>query len=351
MKKLFIAIAAVALVASASCTKVTPEAKQSDKIAFSVANFTPATKANVSLKAETTTFKSKAFLHAEGVTDVQNFFGANGETITANNTTNPSEWLPSHDYFWPKSANSYINFVSWYDKNGTPSTSTETSLVWSARTIATDDNIMWADEAWRFNKNNNPGTYKMDAVTEGVPTLFHHALAKLCIKAKAEPVADGNTTWTVTLEGIKITNTYNAGTLTLTNSDPSTAATTKEYTTTGWATSGTAAGISMANTSALTATLADVLAEQSVLPQTLGDTAKLEFTLHIITKYSGTQYSEEKIPVSVALNTLGSTPITAWAMNTKYTYNITVNPKTTVVKFDPAVVDWVTDTNAPTVAL
>lgn len=363
MKKFFIAIAALALVASAACTKTNPEETKSEKISFQVANYMPQTKANVSLVGETTTFRSKAYLHAVGFEneDPQNFFGADGETITANDNTTPSAWLPSHDYYWPKSSNSYINFVSWYDKNGTPTTANETSLVWSGRTIATDDNIMWADEAWRFNKNQvkpDENGYWMDAVTEGVPTLFHHALAKLCIKAKATKVQGGTaeankTTWDVTLEGIKITNTSKVGTLTLTNEDPNTASTAVAYKGTGtdnapaWV-PGAATDVDMANTNVLTTELVNVLAEQSVLPQTLTDNAKLTFTLHIITKYNGTQYSEEKIPVEVVLNTLGTTPITAWEMNTKYTYNIIVNPETTVVKFDPAVVDWVEDTNAPT---
>ena len=359
MKKYFAILAVAALTLSAACTKienVTPD----QKISFKAANYSAQTRAGeVSLVGETTTFKSKAFLHAEGVNNVQNFFGESGETITANDNTNPSAWLPSHDYYWPKSAQSYINFVSWYDKNGAPTTSSETSLEWSNRTIATDDNIMWADEAWRFNKNiASVDPFGQNRVSEGVPTLFHHALAKLCIKAKAEKVQGGTdeankTTWDVTLEGIRITNTSNVGTLTLTNEDPGAASTPVAYKGTGaenapaWV-PGAATDVTMANTNVLTTDLVNVLAEQSVLPQALGDNAKLEFTLHIITKYNGTQYSEEKISKSVALNTLGTTPITAWAMNTKYTYNIIVNPETTVVKFDPAVIDWVEDTNAPT---
>ena len=350
MKKYFVVLAVAALAASAACTKVetiTPD----QKISFNVANYAAQTKANVSILSETTTFKSKAYLHAVGVTTTQNFFGANGETITYNGT---DAWLPSHDYYWPKSKQSYINFVSWY--GGTPAVE-ETSIVWD-ETIATDSNIMWADEAWHYNQNAE--TYKFDNVKEGVPTLFHHALAKLAIKAKAEKVQGGTaeenkTTWDITLEDIKITNTFNAGKLTLNNTEPSgTTAATQAYTTTGWDTTGkTAAEISMANTSVLTTELVNVLAEQSVLPQTLTNDAKLSFTLHIITKYNGTQYSEEKIPVEVALNTLkgaaeGATAITAWEMNTKYTYNIIVDPETTVVKFDPAVVEWVIESNEPT---
>lgn len=378
MKKYFIILAAAALALSA-CSKVeVTDSTPDQKITFQTANYVPGTKADsyVSLLGDTKFFKSKAFLHAEGMTTVQNFFGDAGETITANDDENPSAWVPSHDYFWPKSKNSYINFVSWFDKNGAPTTSTETSLAWTDRTIAVDDNIMWADEAWRYNQNttslaNNTaaglnGAFGQDAVTEGVPTLFHHALAKLAIKAKADPVekTDANnkkTTWTVTLEGIKITNTFKKGTLSLTNSDLNSTGI-KAYSGTGtdnvpaWATSGTAEDITMSNTSALTAELAVVLAEQSVLPQTLADAAELSFTLHIITKYDGTQYSEEKIPVKVPLNSLkgsaqGAAAITAWQMNHKYTYNIIVNPETTTVKFDPAVIDWVVESDAPTYSI
>lgn len=368
MKKYFIILAVAALAASAACTKVEViDNTPGQKISFAVANYVPQTRANVSLIGETTSFSSKAFLHAVGVDGVQNFFGENGETITANNAPNPSEWLPSHDYYWPKSKDSYINFVSWYDNGAADAAKavvTETSITWTNRTIGTADNIMWADEAWHFNANvekNAEGDngYWFNSVTEGVPTLFHHALAKLCVKAKAVKVQGGTnaanlTTWDVTLESINITNTYNAGTLALSNTEPSgTTPATQSYTGAAWTPTGTASGISMGNSQTLTTELVDVLEEQSVLPQTLGENAKLSFTLHIITKYNGTKYSEEKIPVEVALNTLKGTAddaaaITEWAMNTKYTYNIIVDPETSIVKFDPAVVDWVVVEYAPT---
>ncbi|MBO5634361.1 MAG: fimbrillin family protein [Bacteroidales bacterium] len=356
MKKYFVFLGIAALtLAACSKTEIDETAIPDQKIEFNAANYVPQTRAGeVSLLGDTKFFSSKAYLHAEGVTAVQDYFG-DKETITANDNTNPSAWLPSHDYYWPKSKNSYINFVSWFDKKGAPTTISETSLAWAGRTIATDDNIMWADEAWRFN-NNDGAIYKKDAVSAGVPTLFHHALAKLTIKAKCDPVekddsqvAGKKTTWEVTLEDIKITGTFNEGTLTLTNSDSNEAAKTKPYETTGWVlpTTGTAPGITMNNTSVLTKDLVDVLAEQSVLPQTL-DNAKLEFKLHIIAKYDSKKVSEEKIDMSVKLNTLGTTAITKWEMNTKYVYNIIINPETDVVKFDPAVIPWVEDANAPT---
>ena len=363
MKKYFVFLGIAALtLAACSKTEIDETAIPDQKIEFNAANYVPQTRAagdTVSILSETNTFKTKAYLHAEGMPTVQDYFGANGETITYHagaSEADESVWVPSHDYYWPKSKKSYINFVSWYDGNAnrTPAV-TETTIKWENAIIGTKDNIMWADEAWHYNSNAQ--TYKFDGVREGVPTLFHHALAKLTIKAKCDPVEKNDsqvsgtkTTWDVTLTDIKITGTYNQGSLTLTNEEPTgTSPAQQAYTTNGWVlpTTGTAPGITMDSTNVLTTSLVDVLAEQSVLPQTL-DNAILEFTLHIITKYNGKQYSEEKIHKSVKLNTLGTPAIAKWEMNTKYVYNIIINPETDVVKFDPAVIPWVVDANAPT---
>ena len=91
MKKYFI-IAVAALVASAACTKVeTFDNTPGKKISFQVGNYAAQTKASVSFKDESESFKTRAFLHAEGVdlnadysvngTSYQEFFGASGETI------------------------------------------------------------------------------------------------------------------------------------------------------------------------------------------------------------------------------------------------------------------------------
>ena len=179
-------IFAVAALA-AGCAKVEVIDAPEREISFTVGNYAPATKAVA--VTEFTSFKSKGYLYAEGVATVQDFFGANGETISVDDPINPTEWTPSHPYYWPKSANSYINFVSWYDKNGAPTTATETSLVWEIdgtnRTLASDDNILVADKAW-FQKDNtfNGEQYTDDAITSGVPTLFKHLLAQVSVKAK-----------------------------------------------------------------------------------------------------------------------------------------------------------------------
>ena len=353
--RVFLGIAFLAAVSA--CSKVEPFIPDTP-ISFTVASYTPQTRAGESLFLTESggQFYSKAFLHANGVTETQNFFG-NYETISYNGT---NEWAPSHDYYWPKLADSYVNFVSWFDKAANAATIaatvTETTIKWENRTIATDDNIMFADAAWRYNKNplsseNNTtpgpsGTFGNDGVTKGVPTLFHHALAKLCFKAAAAKVqggADNKTTWDVTLSDIKLAGVYNTGSLVLTTSDPNSTTTSAWKTGTGnpaWTVSGTAAELAMtAPSGALTTTAQDILAEQSVLPQVVTDDMVLSFKYQVITKYNGTQYSKEIIPVSVKLKAFTGA-ISSWPMNTKITYTITIDPETTVVKFDPAVEAW-----------
>ena len=231
MKKYFIAIAVAALALSA-CSKV--EINQAEgpgrKITFQTANYVPQTKAGEPsflsefAEGQTPKFYSKAYMFGEGVLEngsmkPQDFFGANGETITWN--ANAKEWAPSHDYYWPKSAKSYVNFFSWYDSSTTAGpTVGNGTMSWTNRTIGTGDNIMYADPAWHFQKNTNPATYGNDGVTEGVPTLFHHALAQVVFNAYATKVESDVATWTIKLTDITIGKIYNQGTLSLTSTEP-----------------------------------------------------------------------------------------------------------------------------------
>ena len=351
MKKYFIILAAAALAFSASCTKVSQNDTPARKVTFAAANYVPQTKAGeVSFLSEftdpsTAHFNCKGFLHAEGVSDTQNFFGADGETITWNATA--KEWAPSHDYYWPKGASSYINFVSWYDTGVGPTTATETTLEWANRTIGTGDNIMYADEAWRFKENNNPATYGLDGVKQGVPTLFHHALSQIKIQARATKVSNGTATWTINLKEIKVKDIYNQGTLTLTNTDPNTEKTPKAWTGDWVVSTGTQGNLTPANL-ALTAANQDLLANQSVLPQALSGIA-LEFKLEIVTTYSSTVSNTEiitkSIPFYAASGEAFSNTISNWEQNKKYIYTLVVEPSEKRVLFDPAVeTDWETVT-------
>ena len=349
MKKFFIAIAALALVASAACTKTNPEEKKAEKISFQVANYMPQTKAISLIEDGITSFQCKAFMYGEGVgtENMQDFFGANGEIITPDNTDDPTEWAPSHEYYWPKSAKSYINFFSWYDTGAGPAV-TNGTMKWENRVIATGDNIMYADPAWHF-QNNDHSLYNKNQVTKGVPTLFHHALAQVEFRAYATKLSntDPAVTWTVKLTDIKIGKIVNKGTLSLTATEPAaTELNTKgEWTgTPAWLASTAEADkgeLSPADYT-LTETAAAFLANQSVLPQALAG-INLTFKLDITTNYAaveggaGAASNHEIIETTVPLTSFGTEAPTAWDLNTKYIYTLKVVPSENKVLFDPAV--------------
>ena len=372
----FLGIASLA--ALAACSKVEPFIPDTP-ITFTVASYMPQTRAGESLFLTESggKFYSRAYLHAKGFEeDEQLFFGAY-ETINYNNGT--SEWAPSHEYYWPKHAESYINFFSWFDNAAsvTPPTIAETStgatLSWGSRTIGKDDNLMFADAAWHYNKNPkstennaNPGpanTYGNDGVTEGVPTLFHHALAKLSIKVKMEDpniATTDKTTWEISLSNIKLSSVHKEGKLDLSTTAKSSTGT-SSWVVSGttnapvvWVSTDTASDITMdAPTSSISTEATTILSDYSVLPQAITEDMKLSFDCQIFTYYdktnNATPYSKEKFNVSVKIADFTSftdganhpveTP-DAWKMNTKITYNISINPKTSQVKFDPAVEDW-----------
>ncbi|MBP5637166.1 MAG: hypothetical protein J6X25_06610, partial [Bacteroidales bacterium] len=277
MKKYFI-IAVLALVASAACTKVDPVDAPAQKVTFQVASRAAQTKAH-SLNSESiTAFKCKAFMKGEGVDDLQNFFGADGETISYNSTS--ETWEPSHDYYWPKSEKSYVNFFSWYDTGAGPTSVTNGAMAWTNRTIGTGDNIMYADPAWHYQENTTQAAqYTDDATLTGVPTIFHHALAQVNFKAYATKTSvSGLCSWSIVLEGVQITNVYNTGSLSLTSTEP--AATVFNnvgswQNNPAWTVSGDAANLTPANLTVTSTTSGDgadvLLAEQSVLPQSLSN--------------------------------------------------------------------------------
>lgn len=398
MKKYFI-FAVAAVVAMAACSKVeTSDTTPARKISFEVANYSTQTKAAEdpgSVLAETDNFKSKAWLHANGEATGTDFFGTSSnnfvETVTY--LTASSSWEPQLEYFWPKGAGSYINFVSWFaTNNNAPSTVSETVMNWGTSaapmTIVTNDNFLFADEAWRYT--DNAETYKYDGVSKGVPTLFHHALAKvkfnLLLKTETPST---KSIWDVEVQTVSF-KVGNNGYLALVNEDKTStgtqpwkvgtayasgaAATSASI---GWArpasptletiveTTSTAANVTKefaklqflnfqpttASSSAPYKTDAQVLlAERTVMPQAIENgvvTLGLTFTIKIYHDNDsngvkdGEAFSTELITIEDTTNlfTLVNA-VTEWKMNTKYTYNVTIDPVGRKVLFDPAVAEW-----------
>lgn len=339
-----------ALVAlAAGCSKVEVVNAPEREISFTVGSYAPATKAVA--VTEFTSFSSKGYLHAEGVDGTQDFFGVAGETITFNGT---DTWAPSHPYYWPKGANSYINFVSWYDKNGAPTTVSETAISWSNRTIAPDDNILVADVAWRYKENTSNGAqYTGDAITSGVPTLFHHVLSRVQINVRATTAVDpsnNNVTYEVSIQSAHLEGIYQTGTMSLANTEMSSTGTRAWVSANNndllWSAVGNAGNIAVVSTNTTVGPSAtSILPERSFMPQNLGNDAKLVITYTITTKSGSTVTSiESDIPATLVLNTIKNTSdieITEWAPNKKYTYNIAINPVGDPILIEPAVeADW-----------
>lgn len=358
MKKYLMMSAAVVAVLSMSCSKI-EDTSVEQEIGFAVASYVPQTKAG-ELSIRTVdgvdAFMCKAFLHSNGAAAGTPYFGPDGETITYNGS---NAWMPSHPYYWPKHPQSYINFVSWYDNNGAPGTATETAMIWENRTIAAGDNIMFADEAWRFK--GNAETYKKDGVTAGVPTLFHHALAKVKIQFKASPLVDptdSKSTFEVTLQKVTLKSVHKQGTLSLHNSDPLSTgqhAWTADVANYYWNPTDTASDTEIVTSNtALTADFNELFAQQSVLPQEVTDAMVLEIKYGITIKYNGTiMLAETDIPASIQMNTLkneSDVAIGQWLPNKIYTYSITINPITDQILIDPAIdANWATENVTATI--
>ena len=353
--KSFRHIAAILVLAAlAGCAKTEYVPVPEKEITFTVAGYVPSSTKATSLidsQDNITTFNTRAYLYAEGIADVQNFFGATGETITWNSGT--ATWSPSHPYYWPKSSQSYINFVSWYDNVSAPTTVSETALEWTGRTITGTDNILFADVAWRYNQNAS--TYLFNGVVSGVPTLFHHALARVQVNLKSTVSAnpdDATETYEVTLQNVTLSGVYNRGTMKLVNTDLGSTGTrawrSNVAPTLLWSTaSGSNADplVAVNSNTTIGTSYSAVLAQRSFIPQNLGDDVVLTITYSVTTRSNGTvTIVESDIPATIQLNTIKNSSdleITQWLPNRIYTYNVAINPIGQDILLNPVVEsDW-----------
>lgn len=373
MKKYFI-IAIAALAAGTACSKVETVEAPDQAIAFQVVDYSTATRAENSLRTEGyDSFKTWAWIHADGAAQGSPFM----KGVTVAYSTANKEWAPTPTYFWPKNSASYINFFSIAGTELEP-TVAEGSVTYTGKEIDTEDNILIADAAYRYSTNPD-AKYGFDEVQKGVPTLFHHMLSrvKFDVVLDASGVTDPKYKFTATISKAEVTYA-NKGNLTITFTDPNSTGQASIPTTANW-TDQTgngkiekAAGDITLDVTANTAgnaksTVKDLIAEKTVLPQTLGTLAdntvdpavaatgnvKFNLTYKIKTEY-GTSGTDEYVTYEETLNfadvllTAFNDAITSWDMNYKYTYHITIKAVGgEKILFDPAVVTWETATNEP----
>lgn len=361
MKKLY-TILAIAAVAAVGCSKIevgSDSLLSDEKINFEVASFMEQTKANTALEAESFNhFYTYANLFPE-IGDTQVYM--NNVEIQFTDGT-PKVWAPARDYYWPKAAGSYINFYSYVNTASQDpeitfnSEKTVATAAYTNKTIVAADNILLADAA--LKQNGNLTTYtSISGVTSGVPTLFRHLLAKVAFKVQVvttEEKKSANTKFVVTIlnagETLSNVKANNKGSYTATNDFGSTAsATTKEWTAPAvWSPASGVETISfltpaltLAKNTVSSGDPVDLLAERSVMPQTLDDDNDFTLSYKVDTYYDAeaTPYMSETFKVTGKLATLVNT-IAAWNKNTKITYTIKIDPVGNKVTFDPAVEEW-----------
>ena len=391
--KNYLILSAAALLTLAACTKPVPDVRlEQREISFQVANFVQ-TKADNDAETNQTTTAAKPgeFTNADfgaycwrtpeaGAREVVEYFSnervakVGGAWRTTRNT-----------FYWPKTG--ALDFICYSPYNeGTP-TLTDKTIEWTNYTVRDKNqkDLMYADKAVAQTGNTNTYYYN------GVPTLFHHALAKVSFRVKANflswtrkeqkdeqgnvTVGAGTTTWEVTLKSAKISGIKTTGDLNLTaEADGKWPLPENKV----WANpSGTMeidllpAKEASANTQTaaetglvLTDKPQDLLDGESffVLPQILEASKEnapaqtLTISFHITTHLaSGGDPIEEDFEQTFDLKDISS--IAAWQMNQNIIYEIRIKPTATdpddphtedpedvEVTFDPAVVDWETVT-------
>ena len=389
MKKLFI-LAAAAVVALAACTKTQMVDTPSREVSFKIANYTAQTKAYNSLLDETAdgnpivSFTTNAWYHDGAGSYGSQVFMAD-QVIKPENTTDPSYWAADgRKYYWPKTG--YVNFFS-YAGSPAPTAKAEGSITYTNVAVVPASNILVAEAAYRYTENttNDSAIYQQNSVTEGVPTLFHHILAKV----KFDVVLDAKTgmtnpdskdKWTVSITSASI-NVPQQGTINLTFTDPSSKGTAKFANTCKWASlanytaisnvTGTGANVASPENyeidDAITLTAiggkiskeesrteynddtkkpAELIAESAVIPHQLGNDVTFTMTYKLAYSYDGGAPIQEVVTVPATKLTTFAPQIDTWEMNTIYTYHIIIKPNAEVL-FDPAVETWVAETNEP----
>lgn len=364
MKKIAF-IAALAIAALASCSKSVEEGFNSE-IVFQVARHKGVTKAD-DYKTDYQAVPFGAFAWYKGVSASDNTTFMTNQKVSFSDPV----WKPEGTtYYWPKSGS--IDFICYspYTADGVDAplpTITEDGIsypAWNVGAHPTVD-IMYADKVTGLTANSK--TYFYD----GVPTLFHHALAKVSFQIKQSYMSvtsdTGDTTsWEITVSDIILSDILTSGSLNLTLNPDGTWNKPSVWDSTG----GTKENVDLLDSDiTLDGTNQGLVSDLMILPQSLTDGQKVTITVTIKTYRdlndgNGPQLvlTETDIPIEGLLSG-GSLDHIGINQNVTYTFNITPSLGSTtdsdgdgvpddldgdgipdmvptVVYFDPAVDEW-----------
>lgn len=385
MKK-YIILTLTAMAALAACSKVEIAPESQREINFEVAN-------SVRTKATGSVYNNGAFGTYAWFNNTDVFMTNEQVDLAA------GVWKTiDHTFYWPKSGSisfiSYSPFAGTSNTAGTVPTITKNSITYGNPTATPATGItiggtdlMYADRATcSANVNEVTDSDTADSGYKGVPTVFHHALAKLSFKVMAnftewdDATNGSHTEWEVTLNSFKINGFKNNGFCALTlNADGKTwdkpvtnigtaaAPVNVNVWTVADATSVTTAQELVTTPVVLTTAAQDLSAATGfVMPQVLltGTGAQtITIEAHIKTTLANGNVINEDFTKTVDISAISS--LKAWQMNENIVYTIKFkptakadgtdghddDPEDVIITFDPAVADWTTVDASATIQL
>lgn len=328
MKRIAIAVLAVAAIASCTKNYVNPLESDTLEITFQTV-VCPQTKA---LEPGQVEYAGDAFHSTAFYLDNTKNWAANSEDAVVYlrdkiiGSGNPKKWAAATPYYWPKGGkltfmsyalldqtNQYVDATSFV-------TADKTGLTVSAFNVNTykDHDLLVA--AIASDKTANENVY----LTNGVPTLFGHKLCKLAINAQTDAAYS---TKTFNIKSITINNLQSVGTYTM-----------DEKGLESWGSYGTPAEVTFFTGSAEInnddddSTKTPITAAQSVyLPQDFQDTETITIVYTITTGSF-----VENVSVTKKLSEVFTSG--EWEMNKVYNLDLKFGLET--ILWDPAQTDW-----------
>ncbi|MBQ7575380.1 MAG: fimbrillin family protein [Bacteroidales bacterium] len=336
MKKIFaFAIAAVAVLAS--CTKVENGTQSSREISFLAGSFVH-TRANVA--------------YANGNFGVYSWYNE-ADPFMVNEEVGEVEsvWKTiHHTFYWPKTGT--ITFLSYSPFSGTNNSANSLPTVnggngsyslaygsTAAPYTVADDDLMYADVV--TCECELPVTPNGVAETHpAVPTIFHHALAKVRFEACATMLEEGTapdvTKWEITVKAARVENLYTTGTLSMNWERGEWGKPAGNV----WTSPAGVLDREFANDVVLTESYQALGDLGFVLPQTLVDQV-ISLDVHIKTTLPNGHVIEEDVTMEAKLSDVSET-IKSWQMNQSIVYRIKISPVDDLmpITFAPELVDW-----------
>lgn len=361
MRKFFL-LAAVVSVALTSCVKNEGADVNPKEITFEVAKYKATTRAEVAFPTDLS-FGTYAYYENSQTPGTHSLFIDNEEIVykVADGT---GYWAAKNGtYFWPTQG--HLDFISYapYNANAADAsvpkisdTDVQQTLKYEGFKVdaANPVDLLYSEKAMQQTANISKYGFI------GVPTLFHHALAKMNFLVKAFRLdnayesPDAVTKWTVVVNKITLSNIYDEGNLTMTTTNKhdagavtvpwTNAITTVPYDV--WSNTSSTVTREWVCDQTLTTTArtygagtADPAHNYFVLPQAL-TTGVQQITIDytITTTAPGGQEGVKNYSTTKNFSEFPAVP--AWEQGKNITYTIDIDPIGDEIHFAPAVVDW-----------